>query len=333
MKKIINAPFDVPMETIEGFLEAYGHKYEKVGEFKAIRRKDVLDKVGFVIGGGSGHEPLFSMFVGDNLADAAACGNIFASPDPNTVMQTALSVNKGKGILFVYGNYAGDNLNFDMAAEMLQDMGVESRTVRVWDDVASAPKERTEDRRGIAGDVFVIKIGGAATAAGLDLDEAYRVTAKARDNVASIGVALSGGTIPGESKPSFTLPDDEIEFGMGAHGEPGIMRMKLLPADQIVDILLDKIIEDLGIKEGDLVCTLVNGLGATTLAELYIMNRHLARRLREKGILIHDMDVNSYITTQEMAGASITLFKLDEELKKYYDMPCWSPYYHKRQSI
>jgi dihydroxyacetone kinase len=269
------------------------------------------------------------MFVGKNLADAAACGNIFASPDPNTILKTALSVNKGKGVLFVYGNYAGDNLNFDMAAEMLEDLGVESRTVRVWDDVASAPKERIEDRRGIAGDVFVIKIGGAATGAGLDLDEAYRVTAKARDNTFSIGVALSGGTIPGESEPSFTLPDDEIEFGMGVHGEPGIKRMKLLPADEIVDVLLEKLIEDSAIKKGDLVCTLINGLGSTTLAELFIMNRQLAKRLREKGILIYDMEVNSYITSQEMAGASITLFKLDDELKKYYDMPCWSPYYIK----
>lgn len=330
MKKIINAPTNVPIETIEGFLEAYGHKYERVAGIKAIRRKEVSEKVAFVIGGGSGHEPLFSMFVGENLADAAACGNIFASPDPNTILQTALSVNKGKGVLFVYGNYAGDNLNFDMAAEMLEDLGVESRTVRVWDDVASAPKERLEDRRGVAGDVFVIKIGGAVTEAGLDLHEAYRITAKARDNVFSIGVALSGGTIPGENEPSFFLPNDEIEFGMGVHGEPGIMRMKLMPADDIVDILLDKVIEDSGIKEGDLVCTLINGLGSTTLAEMYIMNRQLARTLREKGIKIYDMDVNSYITTQEMAGASVTLFRLDDELKKYYDMPCWSPYYSKR---
>jgi dihydroxyacetone kinase len=331
MKKIINAPADVPIETIEGFLEAYGRQYERVAGVKAIRRKAVPDKVAFVIGGGSGHEPLFGMFVGENLADAAACGNIFASPDPNTILQAALSVHKGKGVLFVYGNYAGDNMNFDMAAEMLEDMGVQSRTVRVWDDVASAPKERTEDRRGIAGDVFVIKIGGAATGAGLDLDEACRVTAKARDNVFSIGVALSGGTIPGESGPSFTLPDDEIEFGMGVHGEPGIMRMKITPADEIADILLDKIIEDSGIKAGDCVCTLVNGLGSTTLAELHIMNRRLAGRLREKGMSIHDMEVNSFITTQEMAGASVTLFRLDDELKEYYDMPCWSPYYSKRR--
>ncbi len=330
MKKIINSPKDVVNETLEGFIEAYGHLYERVGAVKGLKVREVKDKVSFVIGGGSGHEPLFAMFLGENLADATASGNIFASPDPNTILQTALSVNRGKGILFVYGNYAGDNLNFDMTAEMLEDMGIQSRTVRVWDDISSAPKERTEDRRGIAGDLYVIKIGGAATGAGLDLDEAYRVTAKARDNIFSVGVALSGGTIPGEDKPAFTLPDDEIEFGMGVHGEPGIKRMKILPADEITDILLDKILEDSGIKAGDRVCTLVNGLGSTTLAELYIMNRHLAKRLKEANIVIYDMEVNSYITTQEMAGASITLFRLDDELQKYYDVPCWSPYYNRR---
>jgi dihydroxyacetone kinase len=270
------------------------------------------------------------MFLGENLADAAACGDIFASPDPNTIMKTVMSVQRGKGVLFIYGNYAGDKLNFDMAVEFLQDLGVSCKTVRVWDDVASAPKDRTTDRRGIAGDVFVIKIGGAVTGAGLPLEEAYRVTAKARDNTYSIGVALSGGTIPGETKPSFELPDDEIEFGMGVHGEPGIKRIKLQPADEIVDTLVEKILEDSGIKSGNTVCTLVNGLGSTTLSELFIMNRRLGKVLQEKGIALHDMDVNSYITCQEMAGASITLFKMDEELQNYFDMPCWSPYYSRR---
>ncbi len=163
---------------------------------------------------------MFAFFVGDGLADAAACGNIFACPDPNTILRTAQAVDQGKGVLFVYGNYAGDNLNFDMAAQLLESFGVQSKTVRVMDDVASAPKGRITDRRGIAGDFYVIKIAGAATAAGLSLEEAYRVTAKARDNVFSVGIALSGCTLPGEENPIFTLPEDEIEFGMGVHGEP-----------------------------------------------------------------------------------------------------------------
>jgi len=331
LKKIINDPKEVVNETLDGFIAAYADRFERVEAIKGIKIKEPKDKVAFVIGGGSGHEPMFAMFVGDNLADAAACGNIFASPDPNTIIKTALSVERGKGVLFVYGNYSGDNLNFELAVEMLEDMGIPSRTVRVWDDVASAAEDRKTDRRGIAGDVFVIKIGGAATGAGLSLEEAYRITAKARDHTYSIGVALAGATIPGEKKPSFTLPEDEIEFGMGVHGEPGIKRVRLQSADKIVDTLVEKILQDSGIGVQDKVCTLVNGLGSTTLAELYIMNRRLDLLLQQKGIAVHDMEVNSYITCQEMAGASITLFKLDDELQKYFNMSCWSPYYSKHR--
>lgn len=329
MKKIINDPGSVVAETLEGFLAAWGNKLEGVEGVKGIKVKNVKDKVAFVIGGGSGHEPLFSMFVGENLADASASGNIFTSPDPITIVKTASSVSKGKGILFVYGNYSGDNLNFDMAVEMLADMGIESRTVRVWDDVASAPADRINDRRGIAGDVFVIKVGGAATAAGLSLEEAYRVTAEARDNTFSVAMALSGATIPGEESASFFLPADKIEFGMGAHGEPGIWRMKVISADEMVDLMLDTVLMESGIKQGDKVCTLVNGMGSTTLAELYIMNRRLAVDLRNRGIDVYDMQVGSYLTTQEMAGASITLMKLNDKLKIFFDVPCRSPYYSK----
>lgn len=330
MRKIINAPVNVPEEALEGFVQAHASDYVRVEGVKGVRVKEPKDKVALVIGGGSGHEPMFAMFVGENLADASANGNIFASPDPNTILQTVRSVERGKGVLFVYGNYAGDNLNFDMATELLEYYGIESRIVRVWDDVASAPKERITDRRGIAGDVFVIKIACAATAAGLSLDESYRVTAKARDNTFSLGVALSGGTIPGAEHAAFSLPDGEIEFGMGVHGEPGIRRMKLLSADEIADMLVRLILEDSGIHAGEHVCTLVNGLGSTSLAELYILNRKVTELLRDRGIVIHNEQVGSYVTCQEMAGASLTLLRLDEELQQYYDTPCWSPYYQKR---
>ena len=292
MKKIINNPKQVVNETLDGFVAAYADLFERVADIKGVKVKEPKDKVAFVIGGGSGHEPMFEMFLGENLADAAACGNIFASPDPNTIMKTVMSVEQGKGVLFVYGNYAGDKLNFNMATEFLKDIGVSSKTVRVWDDVASAP-DRTTDRRGIAGDVFVIKIGGAVTGAGIALEEAFRVTAKARDNIYSIGVALSGGTIPGETKPSFELPEDEIEFGMGVHGrarESSVSNISLLTR---LSILWWKIIEDSGIKSGDRICTLVNGLGSTTLSELYIMNRRLGMVMQEEGIAVHEMDVNS----------------------------------------
>lgn len=327
-KKIINLPENCVSEATEGFLYA-NREYVQVEDVSGIRVREPKEKPALVIGGGSGHEPMFAYFVGENLADASVAGSVFTSPDPGSIFQTAMSVERGKGVLFVYGNYSGDNMNFDMAAELLGDMGIEVRTVRVHDDVASASKENYLDRRGIAGNILVIKVAGAATASGLDLEEAYRVACKARDNVYSIGVGLSGATIPGESKPIFELADDEMEYGLGIHGEPGVRRVKLQSADEIVDELVEKILEDSGIQAGDTVCTLVNGLGATPLLELYIMNRRLAQVLQEKGIQVHNMEVGTLITSLEMAGASITLMKLDDELKGYYDMPCSSPYYKK----
>lgn len=327
MKKLINHPKDVPYEVLEGFVTAYKDQYELVENVKGIKRKKSREGTALVIGGGSGHEPMFGMFVGENLADAAACGNIFASPDPNTIVKTALSVENGRGVLFVYGNYAGDRLNFDLAAELLEDMGIKTRSVTVWDDVASAPKERIEDRRGIAGDVFVIKAAGAAASKNLPLDEVYRIASMARDNTFSVGTALSGGTIPGETEAAFTLPDGEMEFGMGVHGEPGIQRMKIRTADETLDMMLDLLLKEGKIEKGDRICTLINGLGSTTLAELYILNRRLGERLKELEIEVHDMDVNSYITCQEMAGVSLTIMKLNEELQPYIDMPCISPHY------
>ena len=327
-KKIINQPDQCVSEAMEGFLAA-NREYVKVEGASAIRVREIREKPAMIVGGGSGHEPLFGYFVGENLADASVAGSVFTSPDPGSILQAAQAVERGKGLLFVYGNYSGDNMNFDMAAEMLGDMGVTVRTVRVWDDVASASKENYQDRRGIAGNVLVIKIAGAACASGLDLEEAYRVACKARDNVFSIGVGLSGATIPGEEQPIFTLSNDEIEYGLGIHGEPGVRRVKLQSADEIAEELVNKLLADSGIQAGDVVCTLVNSLGATTLLELYIINRRLAQLLQERGIHVHDMDVGTYVTSLEMAGASITLMKLDDELRSYYDMPCRSPYYKK----
>lgn len=327
-KKIINQPDQCVSEAMEGFLAA-NREYVQVEGASAIRVREIREKPAMIVGGGSGHEPLFGYFVGENLADTSVAGSVFTSPDPGSILQAAQAVERGKGLLFVYGNYSGDNMNFDMAAEMLGDMGVTVRTVRVWDDVASASKENYQDRRGIAGNVLVIKIAGAACASGLDLEEAYRVACKARDNVFSIGVGLSGATIPGEEQPIFTLSDDEMEYGLGIHGEPGVRRVKLQSADKIAEELVDKLLADSGIQAGDVVCTLVNSLGATTLLELYIINRRLAQLLQERGIHVHDMDVGTYVTSLEMAGASITLMKLDDELRSYYDMPCRSPYYKK----
>lgn len=330
MKKIINSPDHVVSEMMEGFIGAYGRYYEKHPRVNGvILRQRRKDKVALVIGGGSGHEPMFSGFVGKGLADAAACGNIFASPDPNTVYETAKAVDQGKGVIFVYGCYAGDNLNFDMGEEFLNDDGISTTHVRVWDDVASAPKERIQDRRGIAGDVFVVKVAGAACDAGLSLEEVTRVTEKARDNTKTIGVATAPAQLPGVEKPIFELPEGEIEYGMGIHGERGILRTKWQDADVLVEKMYSEIMEDADLKSGDEVCVLVNGLGSTTIAELAIAFRKVRQLLARDGIKIYDTDLNSYCTSQEMGGFSITLFKLDEELKKYYDMPCYCPFYAK----
>ena len=330
-KKIINKGSDVVDEMMEGYLAAYSCYYERIGDNNAFLYKNRRrGKVSLVIGGGSGHEPMFSGFVGDVLADAAACGNIFASPNPQLIFETAQAVDEGKGVLFVYGNYAGDNMNFDMAEELCDFEGIKTAHVRVLDDCVSAPADRREDRRGIAGDVFVIKIAGAACDAGLSLEEVTRVTEKARDNIFTIGLATSPGTIPGEEKPTFQLGENEIEYGMGMHGEPGIERAVMQPADVLTDRMYAEIRREMKLEEGEEVAVLVNSLGATTLLELSIVSRRLDQLLKQDGVRVFDSELNNHVTGQEMGGFSITLMRLDDELKQYFDAPCWSPYYAKQ---
>lgn len=328
MKKIMNNPSNVVEEMLSGYLAAYSRYYERVPGQNAImykhRRKN---KVALVIGGGSGHEPLFTGFVGKGLADAAACGNIFASPNPQLILETAKAVHEGKGVLFVYGCYAGDNMNFDMAEELCQFNNIKTAHVRVWDDCASAPKERIQDRRGIAGDVFVIKVAGAACDAGLELEEVLRITEKARDNINTIGLATSPGSIPGLDKPTFELGEDEIEFGMGLHGEPGIERTTMKPANKLVFRMYNELKAEMNLKENDEVAVLVNGLGSTTLMELNIVYNDLNKLMSNDNLIVYDAEIKNYCTCQEMGGFSITILKLDKELKKYYDAPCFSPYY------
>lgn len=334
MRKIINAPEAVVEEMMEGYISAYQKYYEKHPEVNGVLlKKHRKDKVALVVGGGSGHEPMFAGFVGKGLADAAACGNVFASPDPNTIYETAKAVEQGKGVLFVYGCYAGDNLNFDMGEEFLNSDGIPTSHVRVWDDVASAPKERISDRRGIAGDVFVIKVAGAACDTVETLEEAARIAEKARDNTFSIGVATAPAQLPGVEKPIFELPEGEIEYGMGIHGERGILRTTWQSADTLVEKMYGQLKEESGVQSGDEVCVLMNGLGSTTITELAIAFRKLKELLAADGIKVHDTDLNSYCTSQEMGGFSISLFKLDEELKKYYDMPCYCPFYAKGETV
>ena len=331
MKKIINRSDNVVPEALDGFLRCYRKIYVKHPTVNAVLSKTPRkNKVVLVIGGGSGHEPMFSGFVGDGLADAAACGNIFASPDPNTIYQAAIAVHSGHGVLFLYGNYAGDNLNFDVAEELLADAGIQSAHIRVWDDCASAPIERIQDRRGIAGDVFMIKLAGAACDAGWPLEQIVTMLNTARDRLRTIGVATSPGQIPGLDKPTFELGETEIEYGMGLHGERGIERVKMCSADEITEYLYRNLASELEFQQGDNVCVLVNSLGSSTILELSIVFRKLDMLLTADNVKIHDADINRLCTCQEMGGFSITLLKLTPELKSLYDMPCYSPYFSKR---
>lgn len=330
-KKILNPNVDMTVEeSLAGYLAAYRKYYKKVGGYNAIQYRNARkDKVALVTGGGSGHEPLFIGFCGAGLSDAVACGNICASPNPELIYETAKAVDAGKGVLFLYGCYAGDNMNFDMAEDLCRADGIRTAHVRIRDDFASAPEERKKDRRGIAGDIFVVKCAGAACDAGLDFEEVKRITEKARDHVYTIGVATSPGTLPGNDKPTFTLADDEMEFGMGIHGEPGIERTKMMTADKMVDRMYAELKAEMGLKDGDRVAVLVNGLGSTPLLELNIVYYNLYKHLKADGIKIHDSEVKVYCTCMEMGGFSISLLRLDDELTKYYDMPCYSPYYAK----
>lgn len=330
MKKLINKPEDVVEEMIDGMVLAYKNTYERIPNLHAIANKNRRkNKVSLLIGGGSGHEPLFFGFVGDGLADAAACGNIFASPNPQLIYETAKYVDEGKGVLMVYGNYAGDNMNFDMAEELCEFDDIKTAHVRVWDDVASAPEERIEDRRGIAGDYFVIKVAGGACEAGLSLEEVVRVTEKARDMTGSIGLATSPGTIPGEATASFTLGDDEIEFGMGLHGEPGIERTTMKPANELVARMYHELKTAMKLKGGEELAVLVNGLGSTTLLELGILYNDLHTLLEADNMVVYDAEIKDLCTCQEMGGFSISFMVLDDELKQYFKMPCNAPYFRR----
>lgn len=327
-KKLINAPEALIDEMIAGMVAA--HPDMLCVEGATGRAVVAVDgprdgKVGIVIGGGSGHEPAFAGYVGRGLADAAAVGNVFASPSPEQIMDAARAANGGAGLLFLYGNYTGDVLNFDMAAEECATLGIEARSIAINDDVASAPADRADERRGIAGDFFVFKIAGAAAEQGFDLDATERAARKAQANTRSMGVALSACSMPQTGKLNFEIGDDEMEIGMGLHGEPGMRRGKIESADAVTEQLLGAVLDDMALASGDQVAVLVNGLGATSQLELYIINRRVAEILTERGIKTHYTWVGEYATSLEMAGASISLMKLDDELRTLLDAPCRTP--------
>lgn len=329
MKKLVNNPTQVVEEMIEGYVKAHPDYIKQLSENDrslVTVRETRENKVGILIGGGSGHEPGFLGYVGEGMADGVAVGNIFASPSPDPILEVTKAIDKGAGVVYLYGNYAGDVMNFGMAAEMADlEEDINVKMVVATDDVASAPKEEKEKRRGIAGEFFIYKAAGAAADFGFDLDEVVRVAKKANENTRSMGVGISPCYLPQTGEPSFVIGDDEMEIGLGHHGEPGIEKGPLETADSIADRLVKDILEDIEINSGDQVAVLVNGLGSTPRMELYIIYRKVEQILSEKGIKIYKSYVGDYITSLEMGGCSVTLMKLDDELKKTIDHPVNCP--------
>ena len=330
MKKILNQAADFVPEMLDGLLKAHPDKLAYAGDdVHCIVRADspVEGKVALATGGGSGHLPVFLGYVGKGMLDGCAVGDVFASPSADQMLEVTKRISSGKGVVYIYGNYGGDVMNFDMATEMASFEDIEVRTVLVKDDVASAPPEEAARRRGVAGMVFAFKIGGAKADQGGSLDEVVAATEKALANIRTMGVALSPCTVPLAGKPTFTIGEDEMEIGMGIHGEPGKKREKLQSADEITERMTTAILDDLQPKSGDRLAVMVNGLGATPPEELYIIYRKVHAILSGRGISVHRAYVGEYATSMEMAGASLTLFRLDDELAALLDHPAHTPFF------
>ncbi|MCC3355920.1 dihydroxyacetone kinase subunit DhaK [Bacillus sp. REN16] len=331
MKKLINNPVNVVEEMIDGYLKAYPNHVRRLegNERSLVTARDLPEgKVGIVIGGGSGHEPAFMGYVGNGMADGVAVGNIFASPPPDPILEATKAVHKGAGVVYILGNYAGDIMNFGMAAELADiEEGIRVESIVVTDDVASAPKYEKEKRRGIAGEFFVTKVAGAAAVKGYSLEDVVRVATKTNENTRTMGVGLTPCSLPQTGKPSFELEENEMEIGLGHHGEPGVEKGVIKPADEVAERLVHDILEDMPIEKGEKVAVLVNGLGSTTQMELYIMFRRVEQILSEKGIGIYRSYVGNYSTSLEMGGCSVTLTKVDDELVHLIDFPADCPMY------
>ncbi len=323
MKKLINSPENVLTETVEGFVSAHSNivtaHYDPV--FISRSTPTPAGKVALVSGGGSGHEPLHGGFVGDGMLDAAVPGAMFTSPTPDQIEAAIKHADSGAGVLNIVKNYTGDVMNFEMAVELAEADDIAVRSVIVNDDVAVENSTWTAGRRGVAGTVLVEKVAGAAAARGDDLDAVTAAATKVVENVRSMGVALSACTVPHAGEPSFQLADDEIEIGIGIHGEPGRERIKMDTADRITDLLLEPVLADLGLVSGEKVLLFVNGMGGTPASELYIVYRHARSVLEDRGITVERSLVGNYVTSLEMQGASVTVLRLDDELTQLWDAP------------
>ncbi|ASN18456.1 dihydroxyacetone kinase subunit DhaK [Arthrobacter sp. YN] len=323
MKKLINDPRAVVDESVEGFGMAHADIVDVHPEPKYVIRKGapVAGKVALVSGGGSGHEPLHAGFVGFGMLDAAVPGAVFTSPTPDQIIPATVAVDSGAGVVHIVKNYTGDVLNFETAAEMAQAEGVHVRSVLVNDDVAVEDSLYTAGRRGVGGTVLVEKIAGASAQRGDDLDTVTAIAERVVANVRTMGVALSGCTVPHAGTPSFELEDNEIEIGIGIHGEPGRHKIAMEPADAITDRLLEPVLEDLALASGDKVLLFVNGMGGTPQSELYIVYRRAAQVLAERGATVERSLVGNYVTSLEMQGCSVSVLRLDDEMTRLWDAP------------
>ncbi|WP_082653111.1 bifunctional sugar-binding transcriptional regulator/dihydroxyacetone kinase subunit DhaK [Aureimonas sp. AU22] len=327
-KKLLNTPRAAVDEALEGAVAAHADLIAAVpGAPRAIRsiRSPRPGKVGLVVGGGAGHEPAFWGYVGPGLADAAVVGNLFAAPPPGPILAATRAVHAGAGVLYVFGNFSGDVMNFEMAAEELTIEGIATRSVVTIDDVASAPPDAVGSRRGVAGNVFVFKIAGAAADRMMSLEDCEAVTRRAAARTFSMGVALEPGTMPETRRPSFALGPADMEIGVGVHGEPGVSREPLASADTVADLLLDRLFSEMRLQPGDRVAVLVNSLGGTPAMELYVVHRRIAQRLRARRIEVVGAWVGPYYTSLDMAGVSVSLLHVDDELLELLRHPCRSP--------
>lgn len=324
-KKIINDPLKCADELLDGLVLAYDGRARKVGARSIVMNELRPGAPALLVGGGSGHEPVYHGLVGKGMADGAACGDIFAAPPPDIVLEATRAVNRGKGVLYLYGNYAGDIMNFDIGAELAAEEGITVKTVIITDDVASAPPSEKNKRRGVAGLVPIVKLAGAAATQAGTLDELARIAQKAVDNTRSIGVSTKPGSIPATGRPTFELADDVIGLGMGIHGEKGVGLIPMCTADDLAPKMLDLIFaDDLALNAGDEIVFFVNSLGSTHMMELLILLRAARPILDKRGLKVHHTIVDNIVTCQEMAGVSFSITKLDAELKKLWDLPCES---------
>jgi phosphoenolpyruvate---glycerone phosphotransferase subunit DhaK len=328
-KKILNDHFDAVDEMLDGILKAHPTHLRSVGSSgRALVRAGapVAGKVGIVTGGGAGHLPLFLGYVGEGLADGAAVGNVFASPGPAPMYDCIKAVDTGQGVVQIFGNYQGDTMNFAAAAEMARVDGIRVVASIGNDDVASAPNDRAAERRGVAGLFFALKLAGAKASEGASLQEVKSTADGVIANTRTMGVALSPCTVPAAGRPTFEIGEDEMEIGMGIHGEPGVLRTRMRSADEIAETLLKGIQEDLPLSQGDEVSVLVNGLGATPPTELYVVFRRVYDLLRAQGIRIHKSYVGEYATSLEMAGCSVSVLRLTPEYRRLIEAPMHSPF-------